>query len=294
MQKEVDMMQRLMLAAAIILALQFVMPVSALADSCADFLFEDTEEFCEPDTEDGPWVYQSENLTVCIRKTREYCRLCYVADIYIRGNEKAYTGWANREPLSGCELPCEIARRYSAVFGLMGDFLSYRGNRKGVMIRDGNVYYDKADADVLAVLPSGEMEVYEKGTVTADQLLSQGVADSFAFGPILVPDGEMTNAVSTHFLKGHNERTGIGKIEDGHYVAIVSQSNLTFTEFSQAFLNYGCKWVYNMDGGLSTSMIIMGEQVNDHNQRAVSDILLIGTSGLFPGAGENAACGESR
>lgn len=272
----------------------FALPTASLAEDDADFLFENFEEFFEPDINNGPWVYLSSNLTVCIRKSTEEKKLCYVADIYIRNNEKAYTGWAYMTPPGlPTELPHVIARRYDAVFGLVGDYLCHRNNKKGVNIRDGKVYFDDDEADVLAVLPSGEMAVYAKGSVTADDLVALGVEDTLAFGPIILQDGELTKAVTTHRLKPGNVRTGIGKVEAGHYIAIVSRSKYTFTQYAKLFQSYGCNWAFNLDGGHSAAMLVMGEQVNGHSletiyadvtvrQRPLPDVLLLGKSELVP------------
>lgn len=283
-----------MLLLVVALLVIFMLPTASLAEDDADFLFEDYEEFFEPDIDNGPWIYLSKNLTVCIRRSTEDNKLCYVADIYIRNNEKAYTGWSHMDP-PGLpeELPHVIARRYDAVFGLVGDYLCHRNNKKGVNIRDGKVYFDDDEADVLAVLPSGEMEVYTKGSVSADELVALGVEDTLAFGPIILQDGELTKAVTTHRLKPGNVRTGIGKVEDGHYIAIVSRSKYTFTEYAELFKSYGCQWAFNLDGGHSAAMIIMGEQVNGHSletiyadvtvrQRPLPDVLLLGKSELVP------------
>ena len=281
-------------------------PSGALADSSADFLFEDYEEFYEPDIDSGPWVYHSGNMTVCIKMSCENGQLSYIADIYLRNNERAYTGWAYMDPPGlPTELPHVIARRYGAVFGLVGDYIPHKTNAKGVNIRDGIVYFDEDDADTLAVFPSGEMEVYEKGTVTADELLALGVRDTLAFGPIIVKDGQMTGAVTTHPLKPGNVRTGIGKVSHGHYVAIVTRSRYTFTQYAQLFMDYGCDWAFNLDGGHSAAMVIMGEQVNGHSletiygevtvrQRPLTDVLLIGTSPLVPGPEDPSYYGGSR
>ena len=260
------------------------------------FLFEQPEEFYEPDITNGPWVYTSENLTIYIRQTTKYGQVHYVADLYLRNNEKAYSGFAYQaSPMDKVsELPHIIARRYDAVFALTGDYLCHHANPKGVMIRDGKVYYDKKDADVLTVLPSGEMEVYEKGTITADELTEKGVADSLSFGPIFLLNGEATSECTTHFLKPANVRTAIGKISNGHYIAVVSIGKFTFTQLAQLFKDYGCEWGYNLDGGHSASMVIMGEQVNPHSmqalwtgatpvrQRPLPDLLLFGKSNLVP------------
>ena len=271
-----------------------MLPSVASADDSADFLFTDYEEFYETDIENGPWVYHTDNLTICIKTSNVDERLSYIADIYIRDNLTFYTGWARQKPPGYTpEMPYLTARRYSAVFGLTGDFVSHEKNDKGVHIRDGNVYFDKEEVDTLAVLPTGELKIYEKGTIHADELLAMGVKDALSFGPILVKDGKMTDAVTEHPLKPKNIRTGIGKIEDGHYIAIIGQSEYTFTEYAELFLSYGCEWVYNLDGGHSASMVIMGEQVNRHRigefknigvirQRRISDVILLGTSPMVP------------
>lgn len=300
-------MRKLILILVVFCVFQLLFSAAAFADSSADFLFEDSEEFYEPDISNGPWVYHSNTLTVCIKRTYEYNRLCYVADIYLRNNEKAYTGWAKMKPKTReTELPHIIARRYDAVFAITGDYISHSKNMKGAMIRDGIIYYDRKDADTLAILTSGEMEVYAKGTITAKELLSKGVNDSLAFGPIIVKDGEITKAALTHPLKPLNRRAGIGKVEDGHYIAIVSRDKLTFKEYANVFIKYGCEWAYNLDGGHSAAMIIMGEQVNTHNaenilggdaairQRPVPDLLLFGKSLLVPDEKEKAVYKGSR
>lgn len=283
-----------MLLLVVALLVIFTLPTASLAEDDADFLFEDYEEFVEPDIDDGPWVYHSENLTVCIRKSTEGKKLCYIADIFIRNNEKAFTGWAYMDP-PGLpeELPHVIARRYDAVFGLVGDYLCHRKNDKGANIRDGKVYFDDDDADVLAILPNGDMDIYPKGTITADELIALGVEDTLAFGPIILQDGELTKAVTTHRLKPGNVRTGIGKVEDGHYIAIVTRHKYTFPQYAELFKSYGCQWAYNLDGGQSSAMIIMGEQVNAHTleniygdvicrQRPLPDVFLLGRSELVP------------
>lgn len=300
-------MKKLILVLIALFVLQLLFSSTSFAESSADFLFENSEEFYEPDIINGPWVYHSDNLTIYIKKSYVDKRVYYIADIYIRQNETAYTGWAKMKRFTReTELPHIIARRYDAVFAITGDYISHSRNNKGVMIRDGIVYHDKKDADTLAILPSGEMEVYTKGTISAEELLSKGVHDSLAFGPIIVLDKQITKAASTHHLKPQNRRAGIGKVEEGHYVAIVSSSKFTFKEYAQMFINYGCEWAYNLDGGHSAAMIIMGEQVNAHNadnilggdvairQRPIPDVLLFGKSPLVPSENEKAVYKGSR
>ena len=243
----------------------------------------------------GPWHYDADDLTVTVdhRRLGPKCEY-YVADIMLSGTE-IYTGWGHGKAPGWPEMPNMTARRYGAVLSLTGDFLRHGDNLKGVMIRDGKTYYNARNADVLAVMPSGEFEVYIKGTVKASELEALGVRDALAFGPVMVKDGKPVDRLAYMPLGGSNLRTCIGKVEDGHYIAIASVHGISFPRMAQVFLDLGCEWAYNLDGGHSTAMVFMGEQLNRHYifeeslqvyQRPIPDYLMFGKSELVPEIGD--------
>jgi exopolysaccharide biosynthesis protein len=89
-----------------------------------------------------------------------------------------------------------------------------------------------------------------------------------------------------HSIQGSNPRTGIGIIDENHFVFIVVDGRspgyskgVTLTEFAQIFKDLGCTDAYNIDGGGSSTMVFMGRVVNNplgkNKERGTSDILFI-------------------
>ena len=88
------------------------------------------------------------------------------------------------------EMVQDQAKKAHAVIGFTGDYIGFTSNRKGVMIRDGIVYYDRTETTTLAIHPDGTLKFFDKKQIDAKTLLEQGVKDSFSFGPLLVKDGK--------------------------------------------------------------------------------------------------------
>jgi hypothetical protein len=250
------------------------------------------------DADNGPWVYRDETLSVTIEKRKLGGRMYFRAEIYAREGTLPFGGFACNDAAGKKRaLPYLIARQNGAVFGITGDFVVTGANPKGVMIRQGKVYNDAKKAPTLAVMPDGELKVYDAGKVTARQLLDLGVQDSFAFGPILVRDGKIDKSVYTHRLRQHNWRAAIGQIEPGHYIAIVNPVGVDLADLAQLFVDNGCTVAYNLDGGHSASIVFMGEQLykqapgeDNGEQRSLTDMLLIGVSPAVPGPSAPVYC----
>lgn len=241
------------------------------------------------DPDKGPWLYRDETLSIRIDLITSGKSKYLRAEIYTRGplpmGAFAYQDTRARKTA----LPYLLARQNKAVFGITDDFVTHHKNDKGVMIRLGKVYYDKKKAPTLAVLPDGELRVYEPGKATAKELLALGVKDSFAFGPILVNNGQIHKTVRTHPLRPSNKRSSIGMVEKGHYICIVTLTGFTLKGLAELYLQNNCKVAYNLDGGHSASMVFMGEQLfrcgyNDlfSGQRPLPDMLVIGHNDAVP------------
>lgn len=246
-----------------------------------------------PDAAKGPWIYKDENLSVEVKFTRggEQRRQCYVADVYTHG-PLFYGGFALQSDKGyKAELPYRIARRYDAVLGITADYYNHKYNPKGIIIRGGKVYHDKKKAPTLAVMPDGELKAYEPGEVTAQQLLDMGVKDTFSFGPILVKDGKVPGSVKKHKLQNYSYRAAIGQIEKGHYVVVATLGSFKLTQLADFMAELGCTVAYNMDGGHSTCMVFMGEQLNrqyedtkikGQRQRPLPDLVMLGVCPAVP------------
>ncbi len=247
------------------------------------------------------YSYKSRDLSVVIEQ-REMAQphlRYFVAHIRTRGEQRIRFGYGDgKAPGAGRFKPYIIARKYQAVFAQNADFFIEPENPKGVVMRGGKAYADEKDADTLAVLPDGSLQVFRKGEINAKELLAMGVEDAVSFGPALVVDGAMAERLDRARLSSRNPRSGLGMIKPGHFVSIVVDGRMegfsagaTLVEFAQMFLDEGCLVAYNMDGGMSSGMVFMGDSCNTHaynpeenvhGQRPVPDIFYFGTSAAVP------------
>ncbi len=262
---------------------------TATPDPWAEHFTTDGAWVTVPNQDKGPWDYKDETVNVHIELKKLGKTPYFYAEIFTRG-PLPFGGFAYNDTRGRKKaLPYLIARQNDAVLGITGDYVTHSGNPKGVMIRGGKVYHDKKQAPTLAVMPDGELKVYEPGEVTAKQLLEMGVKDSFAFGPILVKDGKVHKSVATHKLRNHNWRASIGMVEKGHYIIIVNHVGVSLTQLANLFVEHGCKVAYNLDGGHSSTIVFMGEQLykqapgeDNGEQRSLPDLLMIGVNSAVP------------
>lgn len=274
-----------------------VSPTTSTPDPWAGYFTSGAAWVTVADPDKGPWVYRDKTLSIRIEIRKLGSVPYFRAEIYSRG-ALPFGGFAYNDPKGSRKaLPYLIARQNKAVLGITGDYVTNAGNAKGVMIRQGKVYYDKQQAPTLAVMPNGELKAYEPGEITAKQLLAMGVKDSFAFGPILVKDGKVHKSVATHRLNAHNWRASIGMIEKGHYIVIVNPVGITLTQLAELFVDNKCSVAYNLDGGHSSTIVFMGEQLykqapgdDKGEQRSLPDLLLIGVNKSVPEPGAPVYC----
>lgn len=237
----------------------------------------------------GPWLYldQSGAVQICIDDSIP--KTPFRVDILATANELP-RGYVTDPSASGTiihmptELPQDQARKAHAVLSITGDYLGFTSNRKGVMIRNGIVYYDRAETTTAAIFPNGTIELYERGQTSADQLKSCGVRDSFSFGPILIKDGKIVyeNKGSEIVI---TMRVALGYSDPYHFIGVVTLrdrlNQMSFSDVATVCERYGCKAAYNLDGGHSTSLVFMGKELSlvsltglEHkNIRGLSDIV---------------------
>lgn len=88
-------------------------------------------------------------------------------------------------------------------------------------------------------------------------------------------------------------------VETGHYVGILVDGRkpgvsrgVTLDRLAQEFVDQGCVTAYNLDGGQSTAMVFMGEQLNTHQgettngQRRIPDMLILWLLPPYAGPGD--------
>ena len=234
--------------------------------------------------------YQDDNIKITYTQYTTNDTTIHVADVQLSSAEYLKTAFANDTyGKNVTQTTSDIAAANKAILAINGDY--YGVQEKGYVIRNGVLYREEAGTnDVLCIYGDGSMKIVDPSTVTAQELLDQGVWQAFSFGPGLVADGQIPISLDTEVgrAKASNPRTAIGIIDDLHYVFVVSDGRsddsegLSLYELATFMQQLGVKTAYNLDGGGSSTMYFNGEVVNNPSsgfrdeERSVSDIIYIG------------------
>jgi exopolysaccharide biosynthesis protein len=240
-------------------------------------------------------TYTSSSTSISITKVTtgsgDNSLVYYVADVQLAAGSTLDTGLSSGTFEGKAQDTSSIAEESNAVFAVNGDYYSARDD--GIIIRNGVLYRNIPAREGLAIYKDGTMKVYDETEVSADQLLADGVWNTFSFGPILLDQGDIPDGLDTyepvsnakHPIQGSQPRTGIGIIDANHFVFVVvdgrssSSTGVTLEEFAEIFKSLGCTTAYNLDGGGSSTMYFQGQIVNSplgkENERAVSDIIMV-------------------
>lgn len=218
----------------------------------------------------------------------------YVADVVIDDATDLRAGFSNN--VYGTNIVADtsqIAQQYDAVFAVNGDYYGFRDD--GIMIRNGVAYRDDGVRTGLVTYTDGTMAVYDETTTTADELLADGAWNTWSFGPALVDEGAVLDGIEdvevdtnfgNHSIQGEQPRTGIGIVDDNHFVFVVVDGRspgysrgVTMTEFAEIFVSLDATAAYNLDGGGSATMYFNGALVNNPlgkgQERGTSDIVYL-------------------
>ena len=259
----------------------------------------DPAEVVISDYDKGHWEYRSDILSVIIdrqltheKQGHPYCK--YIAHVRMRDVNSFRSAVSSRyETAMAIEAPWRMARNYRAVLAITGDNINNADiSRKGILIRNGILYSGNQDESTMVMYDDLTMRVYHPREVSGLDLLDSGVVAAYSFGPILVENGKVNPDADDHRVFKENPRCGVGMVEPGHFVIIVSDGRdarraygYTLSEFAQVFADQGVQIAYNLDGGSSAAMVFMGEHVNWHSadpQRTWADALVWGYSRLVP------------
>lgn len=242
------------------------------------------------------WSYMRDDLEINIEKVESGSgtnKVTYfVADVQVKDTSNLYSAFAkNKFGRNIVETTSNIAEENDAIFAINGDYYGFRED--GILIRNGVIYRDEAVREGLAFYNDGTMKTYYETSTSAEELLAQGVIDTFSFGPALLEDGKaitdfgnvkVDSNMGNSSIQKSNPRTGVGIISPNHYVFVVVDGRkegyskgMTLGEFSNLFEELGCTEAYNLDGGGSSTMYFMGRVVNNplgkNQEREISDIL---------------------
>ena len=235
--------------------------------------------------------YQDANITLTITEHREHNTSIFVADVLLTSPMLLKTALAQGAyGRNVTQKTSAIAQDVGAILAINGDY--YGSRERGFVVRGGVTYRESSMGyDALAIMADGSFCVAEEDDTSVSELVGAGAVHVFSFGPALVQEGNITVTERDEVGKAmaDNPRTAIGVIEPGHYVLLVSDGRtrqsdgLTLLQLAEFMQSLGVTTAYNLDGGGSSTMVFMGEVINNPTtngrkitERSVSDIVYIG------------------
>jgi len=275
--------------------------------------------FIHEDWDDGHWYYISDTLAIEISRYNDPNQplVWYVTDLKMDPAQETFRALladGSRVPGHNFKDPMTIAEKNKAILAITDDNYGYRWSRRtidkqykyeqGAIVRDGDIksankptknYYDFPPLDIMAYYPDGTIKLYYAEEHDAQWYVDDGVQSTWAFGPILLKDGQINQRVydkSKYVYTEYNvkePRQAIGYYEPGHYVIVTAKGRaddsdgVTIQWMIDEMQRLGAKDAFNLDGGYTTVLYFMGEAVNKKENvkrtglREVSSVIGIGT-----------------
>ncbi|MBQ8555744.1 MAG: phosphodiester glycosidase family protein [Clostridia bacterium] len=236
--------------------------------------------------------YEDGIISITIAEHREHDTTIYVADVTLASPEYLRTALA--QGVYGrnvTQKTSAMAEDVGAILAINGDY--YGSRERGFVVRNGVLYRATAnrDAEALIIGADGSFTVVDESGADVQSLVDAGAQHILSFGPALVEKGEIVVTTEDEVGKAmaDNPRTAIGIIDEGHYILLVSDgrtdesAGLTLYQLAEFMQGLGVQTAYNLDGGGSSTMVFMGEVINNPTtngrritERSVSDIVYIG------------------
>lgn len=251
--------------------------------SCAVGKEEQTPEIKANSYDDG-------TLRVEISNYRVEDTTVYVADIYTDDPTALLAAFSqNSYGRNITAVSSDTAEQVGAVLAVNGD--NYGSREKGYVIRNGVLYREDpaSNQEDLVIWSDGSFSIIRESELSARELLENGAWQVFSFGPGLLENGQILVDAQDEVdrAKASNPRTALGQVGEGHYVLVVSDGRtdesegLSLLELAAFLRELGVQTAYNLDGGGSSTMVFLGNVVNQpvggrgSGQRAVTDIVYV-------------------
>ncbi len=235
-------------------------------------------------SEDG-LSYHDDSLDIQIHQIRAYDTDVVVAFVQIADAAQLKTEQAKPYPSKTTMRVSEIAKRVKAVLAVNADWFTYHNT--GIVYRNGELLRNRANEeyDGLAIDINGDFHIIRPMTEEEYAKIETPIANSFAFGPALVIDGEVQEIVDRK--ETFKQRMAIGQIAPLCYVLVATDgpdqegsAGLSVPQLAELMHGLGAQTAYNLDGGQSTSMLMNQVKLNAEpkTMRAVGDILYFTTA----------------
>lgn len=244
--------------------------------------------FVLEDREDGHWIYISHDISVDIQRMtdKRIPLIWFESRVRSRDSARLRRLLAKKEgkvPGHSFMMPQSILNSYdNVIFACSDDFFGYRwkyNQTQGIIISDGEILSAKTfkkvsqswpQLDVLAIFEDGTAKAFCCNAHTAEEYINMNVTDTFAFGPILVQDGKISDDVFTYpYAKTRiAPRTAIGNIGPGDFLILTvtgrrkDTKGATIMWLAEKMIEKGVTEALNLDGGNTCSLFFNGKLLN--------------------------------
>ena len=142
---------------------------------------------------------------------------------------------------------------FSVVTRLIHRVGSCNGN---IIITNGVIKRQLANktADViLGMLQNGSFKYYRSSPYS--DLINDGIKNTFKFGPILIENGTASSKDEPHQRPNQKaDRCCIGQVDENNFVILSTKKEAKTDAAQKLGLKLGCTFLYNADGGGSTTL----------------------------------------
>lgn len=264
------------------------------------------EEWIYQDEEEGIWQYATHSLSIKIIRQQDDTPLVWYETEIWASEESPLQTCLSEGTKPGRKLinPLRFSRDEKLVLAITDDFSGYRIQNNqtiGIVVRGEVILGNKTrksentrswpNLDTLAVYEDGSMKVYVSDAYSAEEYIEAGATNVFAFGPMLLSNGELTSYVLDESYYPYSEpRMAIGMIEPYHYIILTvegrtdSSIGAKLPWLAKRMKELGVVEALNLDGGGTAALIFMGEVLNrsSKNMRSVNSLISFGRSDQVP------------
>ena len=233
------------------------------------------------------WEYRDASLYVKVYEFRVWDTTVQAAYVQIADASQLRTEQAGRYPSKTTARGDAMAKRSNAVIAVNADYFIY--HNAGIVYRGGERLrnHASADFDELVVDTAGNFHMLTPLTQEGFDAIEEDILVSFCFGPALVVDGEVQEITDRRVT--YKSRCGIAQLGELTYLLVVTDGDspgddpstgLSIPQFAQLMKDLGAVNAYNLDGGLSVTMVFGGSKINGNvmHHRPIGDIVYFATA----------------
>ena len=252
---------------------------SSLCDPGSEILAAEQQESTNFTNDD--LNYETETLKVNVEQKDTGYTKYWVAHVQTFSTEQLKSALCGGTYGNPRKTTSEELASHDGIIGINGSAFSYGSGEPApgkTMIKGGRIYNDVySNGNIFCVTE-------DAAGMTTKDLLNRGVQDTYCFGPTLVENGEASEISGQFHQTSRYQRAAVGMVSPGDYYLVVvdgkgygGSQGMTYQELQQVFLDLGCDYAYNLDGGGSATLVFKGRVLNmltdNGKERACGDIL---------------------